>query len=157
MKITWKTVAPLVVWLVLYLIPVPTGLNADQWHYFALFAAVITGLILESMSVGAIAVDGVGLCRARSGSLRWMLSGSSTVWLMLTPLFSIGCKAARPPDCLLIRASGRVAVLSDLLLAPSLRARSGGTIIDRQQLRIRFRTDRRRIGTYGVGRSRPPQ
>ena len=42
-KITWKTIAPLVVWLVLYLVPVPAGLNADQWHYFAIFAAVIAG------------------------------------------------------------------------------------------------------------------
>ena len=42
MRINWKTIAPLGVWLVLYLIPVPAGLNANQWHYFAVFAAVIT-------------------------------------------------------------------------------------------------------------------
>ena len=51
--ISWKTFAPLGVWLVLYLIPVPAGLNANQWHYFAVFAAVIAGLILESMPVAA--------------------------------------------------------------------------------------------------------
>jgi len=45
-KITWKTVAPLLIWLALYLVPVPAGLNANQWHYFAIFAAVIAGLIL---------------------------------------------------------------------------------------------------------------
>src|SRR6185295_19443661 len=44
-KITWKTVAPLLVWLARYLVPVPAGLNANQWHYFAIFAAVIAGLI----------------------------------------------------------------------------------------------------------------
>ena len=54
MKISWKTFAPLAVWLVLYLIPVPAGLQPNQWHYFAIFAAVIAGLILESMPVGAI-------------------------------------------------------------------------------------------------------
>ena len=41
MKITWKTVAPLAIWLAIYLLPVPAGLTANQWHYFALFAAVI--------------------------------------------------------------------------------------------------------------------
>jgi len=51
LRITWKTIAPLGIWLALYLIPVPAGLNANQWHYFAIFAAVITGLILESMPV----------------------------------------------------------------------------------------------------------
>ena len=59
MKITWKTIAPLGVWLALYLVPVPAGLNANQWHYFALFAAVIAGLILESMPVGAVGLIGL--------------------------------------------------------------------------------------------------
>ncbi|MFX4835259.1 anion permease, partial [Acinetobacter baumannii] len=54
MKSSWRTFAPLLVWLVIYLVPVPSGLNANQWHYFAVFAAVITGLILESMPVGAV-------------------------------------------------------------------------------------------------------
>ena len=59
MKITWKTVAPLLIWLALYLVPVPAGLNANQWHYFAIFAAVIAGLILESMPVGAVGIIGL--------------------------------------------------------------------------------------------------
>ena len=42
-NIKWKTIAPLVIWLAIYLIPVPAGLNANQWHYFAVFAAVIAG------------------------------------------------------------------------------------------------------------------
>ena len=50
MKITWKTVAPLAIWLALYLVPVPAGLNANQWHYFAIFAAVIAGLILQGLA-----------------------------------------------------------------------------------------------------------
>src|SRR5258708_36675825 len=58
-KITWRTVAPLGVWLAIYLVPVPAGLNADQWHYFAIFAAVIAGLILESMPVGAVGIIGL--------------------------------------------------------------------------------------------------
>ena len=59
MKSSWRTFAPLLVWLVIYLVPVPSGLNANQWHYFAVFAAVITGLILESMPVGAVGLIGL--------------------------------------------------------------------------------------------------
>ena len=59
MKIKWKTIAPLIVWFVIYLLPIPAGLNANQWHYFAVFAAVITGLVLESMPVGAVGLIGL--------------------------------------------------------------------------------------------------
>ena len=51
MKLNWRMVAPLVIWLAIYVLPVPAGLNANQWHYFALFAAVIAGLIVEAMPV----------------------------------------------------------------------------------------------------------
>ncbi len=100
MKLSWRTFAPLLVWLVIYLIPVPSGLNANQWHYFAVFAAVITGLILESMPVGAVGL--IGLTVAGVGgyvepdpnkALRWMLGGfsESTVWLIVGAfVFSIG-------------------------------------------------------------------
>src|SRR4051794_41834972 len=80
----WKLIAPLAVWLVIYLWPVPAGLNVNQWHYFAVFAAVITGLILESMPVGAVGL--IGLTVAGVGgyidphptqSLRWVLAGLS--------------------------------------------------------------------------------
>ncbi|QPF87832.1 DASS family sodium-coupled anion symporter [Bradyrhizobium genosp. L] len=151
MKPSWRTFAPLVVWLVIYLIPVPSGLNANQWHYFAVFAAVITGLILESMPVGAVGL--IGLTVAGVGgyvepdpnkSLRWMLSGfsESTVWLIVGAfVFSIGYRKSglgRRLALLLVRALGRRTIglgyavaLSDLVLAPatpSNTARSGGTI-----------------------------
>src|SRR4051812_42998506 len=91
----WKLIAPLAVWLAIYLWPVPAGLNANQWHYFAVFAAVITGLILESMPVGAVGL--IGLTVAGVGgyidpdptkSLRWMLAGfaESTGWLIVRAL-----------------------------------------------------------------------
>ena len=151
MKITWKTIVPLAVWLLLYLIPVPAGLNANQWHYFALFAAVITGLILESMPVGAIGLIGltiagvVGYVEPDPGkSLRWMLGGfsESTVWLIVGAfVFSIGYRKSglgRRIALMLVRALGRRTIglgyavaFSDLLLAPatpSNTARSGGTI-----------------------------
>src|SRR5947209_16525128 len=151
MRINWKTVTPLAIWLVLSLIPVPAGLNADQWHYFALFAAVIGGLILESMPVGAIGIIGLTIAGVMgyvehdpSKSLRWMLGGfsESTVWLIVGAfVFSIGYRKSglgRRLALLLVRGLGRrtlglgyAVALSDVVLAPatpSNTARSGGTI-----------------------------
>jgi len=150
-KITWKTIAPLAIWLVLYLIPVPAGLNANQWHYFAIFAAVIAGLILESMPVGAIGLIGLTLAGISgyvehdpNKALRWMLGGfsESTVWLIVGAfVFSIGYRKSglgRRLALLLVKGLGRrtlglgyAVAFADLVLAPatpSNTARSGGTI-----------------------------
>ncbi|NOJ40537.1 DASS family sodium-coupled anion symporter [Bradyrhizobium australiense] len=151
MKITWKTITPLLIWLVLYLVPVPAGLNANQWHYFAIFAAVIAALILESMPVGAVGVIGLTFA-GLSGyvehdpnkALRWMLGGfsESTVWLIVGAfVFSIGYRKSglgRRLALLLVHHLGRRTIglgyavaFSDLVLAPatpSNTARSGGTI-----------------------------
>src|SRR5260221_6782702 len=150
-KITWKTIAPLAVWLAIYLVPVPAGLNADQWHYFAIFAAVIAGLILESMPVGAVGIIGLTAAGVMgcvehdpNKSLRWMLGGfaESTVWLIVGAfVFSIGYRKSglgRRLALLLVPRLGRRTgglglgvAFSDLVLAPatpSNTARSGGTI-----------------------------
>jgi citrate:succinate antiporter/L-tartrate/succinate antiporter len=147
----WKLIAPLVVWLVIYLWPAPAGLNVNQWHYFAVFAAVITGLILESMPVGAVGL--IGLTVAGVGgyidpdpgkSLRWMLAGfaESTVWLIVGAfVFSIGYRKSqlgRRIALVLVRRLGTntlglgyAVAMSDFLLAPatpSNTARSGGIV-----------------------------
>src|ERR1700740_3067864 len=100
MKLGWKQIAPLVVWLAIYLSPIPAGLNDNQWHYFAIFAAVIAGLILESMPVGAVGLIGLTVAgisgyveQDPNKALRWMLGGfsESTVWLIVGAfVFSIG-------------------------------------------------------------------
>ncbi len=151
MKISWKTVAPLGIWLAIYLVPVPAGLNASQWHYFAVFAAVIAGLILESMPVGAVGLIGLTVAGVSgyvesdpNKSLRWMLGGfsESTVWLIVGAfVFSIGYRKSglgRRLALMLVRGLGRHTIglgyavaFSDLVLAPatpSNTARSGGTI-----------------------------
>lgn len=151
MKITWKTIAPLGIWLVIYLLPIPSGLNADQWHYFAVFAAVIAGLVLESMPVGAVGLIGLTFAAVMgyvesdpNKSLRWALSGfsESTVWLIVGAfVFSIGYRKSglgRRIAMLLVRGLGRhtlglgyAVAFADLILAPatpSNTARSGGTI-----------------------------
>ena len=120
MKITWRTIAPLAIWLALYLTPVPAGLNANQWHYFAIFAAVIAGLILESMPVGAVGIIGLTAAGVMgyvehdpNKSLRWMLGGfsESTVWLIVGAfVFSIGYRKSglgRRLALMLVRSLGR--------------------------------------------------
>jgi len=151
MKLNWRALAPIIVWGALYLIPVPEGLKPNQWHYFAIFAAVITGLVLESMPVGAVGL--IGLTAAAllgyvepdpNKSLRWMLSGfsESTVWLIVGAfVFAIGYRKSglgKRIALLLVRALGRhtlglgyAVAFADLVLAPatpSNTARSGGTI-----------------------------
>ena len=151
MKFSWKTIAPLVVWLVIYLLPIPAGLNANQWHYFAVFAAVITGLVLESMPVGAVGLIGLTFAAVMgyvesdpNKSLRWALSGFAepTVWLIVGAfVFAIGYRKSGLGNriaLLLVRGLGRrtlglgyAVTLADLILAPatpSNTARSGGTI-----------------------------
>jgi L-tartrate/succinate antiporter len=151
MKIKWQTIAPLGIWLVIYLLPVPGGLNANQWHYFAVFAAVIAGLVLESMPVGAVGLIGLTFAGVMgyvesdpSKSLRWMLSGfsESTVWLIVGAfVFSIGYRKSglgKRIALLLVRGLGRHTIglgyavaFADVILAPatpSNTARSGGTI-----------------------------
>ena len=150
-KPNWRTFAPLVVWLAIYLTPVPAGLLANQWHYFAVFAAVITGLILESMPVGAVGLIGLTFAGVMgyvendpNKSLRWMLSGfsESTVWLIVGAfVFSIGYRKSglgRRIALMLVRSLGRrtlglgyAVAFSDVILAPatpSNTARSGGTV-----------------------------
>jgi di/tricarboxylate transporter len=90
----------------LSLVPVPAGLNVNQWHYFAVFAAVITGLILESMPVGAVGLIGLTVAgvggyvdaRSRTSRCAGCLSGfaESTVWLIVGAfVFSIGYRKSQ--------------------------------------------------------------
>jgi citrate:succinate antiporter/L-tartrate/succinate antiporter len=151
MKLNFKTLAPFAVWLILFLVPVPAGLKPHQWHYFAVFAAVIAGLVLESMPVGAVGLIGLTVAAVLgyidpdpAKSLRWALSGfsDSTVWLIVGAfVFSIGYRKSglgRRIALALVRALGRntlglgyAVMLADVVLAPatpSNTARSGGTI-----------------------------
>ena len=99
----WKAVAPVAVAVVLALIPPPEGLPQHAWWYFAIFAGVIVGLMLEPLPGGAIGLIGVTLVavlarwvlyspaqlaaagfKPASDAIRFALSGFSnaTVWLI---------------------------------------------------------------------------
>jgi L-tartrate/succinate antiporter len=109
---SWKFVTPVVVIIVIALIPAPSGLPQHAWYYFAIFAGVIVGLMLEPLPGGAIGLAGVTLATllapwvlygpaelAKPGfspstaAINWALSGFSnaTVWLIFGAfMFALG-------------------------------------------------------------------
>ena len=99
----WKAIAPIAVTVILALLPSPAGLAHFAWLYFAIFAGVIVGLILEPLPGAAIALIGLTLVtvlapfalfsphqlsqrsfHSANAALSWALSGysNSTVWLI---------------------------------------------------------------------------
>jgi NhaP-type Na+/H+ and K+/H+ antiporter len=51
---SWRALAPVAVAVVLALLPAPSGLPQHAWYYFAIFASVIVGLVLEPLPGAAI-------------------------------------------------------------------------------------------------------
>ena len=155
MKLNSKVLIPLAVWVVLVLYSVffgpPTGLTQSAWWYFALFLAVILGLILEPIPAAAIGLIGVAFAATMryvnadiTQSINWALSGfaDTTVWLIFGAfVFSMGYNKTglgRRIALLLVKwlggrtlGLGYAITLADLVLAPgtpSNTARSAGTI-----------------------------
>ena len=134
--------------LVVALLPVPQGLEPNAWRYFALFVAVIVGLIIEPVPaaavglVGVTAAAGMGLVfspadRAAEGfdlsaeAIRWVLSGfsNSTVWLIFGAfMFALGYEKTglgQRIALLLVKTLGKrtlglgyAVALADLILSP---------------------------------------
>ena len=50
----WRTVIPLAVGGLIVVLPRPAGLSLEAWWYFAVFLAVIVGLVTEAVP-GAVA------------------------------------------------------------------------------------------------------
>src|SRR5512136_499680 len=82
---------PILLWVVLSAIPAPQGLTQTAWLYFALFAGVILGLVLEPIPGPVIGLLGITIASVLNlvaakpaDSLKWALSGfsNSTVWLI---------------------------------------------------------------------------
>jgi L-tartrate/succinate antiporter len=146
-----RAAAPVIVGVAIALAPTPDGLPPNAWRYFALFAAVMVGIITEPIPPAALGLVGVivaataGLVRTSTAqATAWALSGfgNATVWLIFAAfIFSLGYAKTgfgKRIALLLIRAMGRrtlglgyAIALADLALAPfmpSNTARSGGTI-----------------------------
>ena len=111
-RVWWKALIPIAVALLIALIPPPQALAPHAWYYFAIFAGVIAGLMLEPLPGGAIGLIGVTTItvlapyvlfapaelakpgfKAANASLGWALSGfaNSTVWLIFGAfMFALG-------------------------------------------------------------------
>lgn len=112
MEINWKRFVPTSVAIVLALLPAPAGLPSHAWLYFAIFAGVIAGLIIENLPGAGVGLIGVTLVMifsrfvlfspeqlAKEGfkpaaeAIKWGLSGFSntTVWLIFAAfMFALG-------------------------------------------------------------------
>lgn len=142
---------PLILGVAIWVVPAPAGLTQSAWAYFALFVAVITGLITEPLPGPVIGVLGITVATTLrlvaanpDESLRWALSGFShpTVWLIFVAfMFGLGYERTglgRRIALGLVRRLGRTTLglgyavaIADFVLAPftpSNTARSGGMI-----------------------------
>jgi len=173
----WKTLVPVAIGAAIAIAPVPDGLSAHAWRYFALFVAVIAGIITEPIPPAILGLAGVivaaaaGLVRDMPAqSAQWALSGfgNTTVWLIFAGyMFTLGYTRTGLGKRIalhLVRLLGHrtlglgyAVTFADLLLAPvtaSATARSAGTVypIVRQipELYDSHPYDRtaRRIGAY---------
>jgi L-tartrate/succinate antiporter len=111
LKRALKALAPVIVAIAIALVPAP-GLPQHTWYFFAIFAGVIVGLMLEPLPGGAIGLIGVTVVtllspwvlfspeelakpgfNAANAALSWELSGFSngTVWLIFGAfMFALG-------------------------------------------------------------------
>jgi L-tartrate/succinate antiporter len=111
-KLPWKALAPIVAAVLIAALPAPAGLPQHGWYFFALFAGVIVGLMLEPLPGGALGLIGVTVAtvlapwvlfspaelakpgfKAPVAALTWALSGfsNSTVWLIFGAfMFALG-------------------------------------------------------------------
>jgi L-tartrate/succinate antiporter len=146
-----KGAIPVLVGIIIALIPPPGGLASNAWYFFALFAAVIAGVITEPIPAAAVGLMGVAIgaisglvVAAPSGAVSWALGGFSntTVWLIFAAyMFAVGYMKTglgKRTALWLIKRLGKKTLglgyaiaLSDLVLSPftpSNTARSGGSI-----------------------------
>ena len=69
-ELLWRWGIPVAVSVVLALIPAPTGLKENAWHFFALFAGIVAALVLEPIPPAATGVVAITLGALLS---RWTL------------------------------------------------------------------------------------
>lgn len=140
-----KLLLVLLIGLFIWFCPSPDGLNAEAWHIFAIFAAVIIGFILQPMPIGAVAFIGV-TAAALLGvmSVKAAISGygNSTIWLIISAFLLarafIKSGLGKRIAFLIIKMIGKSSLtlgyaitFSDFVISPatpSSTARAGGII-----------------------------
>ncbi|MGD0624096.1 MAG: anion permease [Thermodesulfobacteriota bacterium] len=133
----------IIIGVIIWYSPMPTGVKQDAWHLLAIFVATIFGLILAPLPMGAVVIIGVLMTTlTRILKIGEALSGfaNSLVWLIAAAfLFARGfivTGLGRRIAYLFIRAFGRktlglayAVVGSELVLSPGIpsnTARAGG-------------------------------
>lgn len=148
-----KLLAPVLVALVIFILPIPQGLTPNAWLYFAIFMGVVVGLIFEPIAPALIGLIGIGLCvwfrigPEGSGALgakitadtaiKWGLAGFSdkTIWLIFAAfMIGLGYQKSglgRRIALLLLRILGRTTLglgyaiaIADGILAPFIPSNS---------------------------------
>jgi L-tartrate/succinate antiporter len=144
----WRAAVPLLAGAIVALVPAPSGLPPRAWYYFAAFAAVIVGLVLEPIPAAAVGLFGVTFLAAvglpfsaaelgnpafklPAEAVKWALAGfaNSTVWLIFGAfMFAMGYEKTglgRRIALVLVRSLGGrtlglgyAIALADLVLAP---------------------------------------
>jgi DASS family divalent anion:Na+ symporter len=135
----------ILVGVIIWFLPVPTGVKPEAWHLLAIFVATIFGLILTPLPMGAVVIIGV-MMTALTGVLKIgpALSGfaNNTVWLIVAAFLVargfISTGLGRRIAFIFIRTFGRktlglayAIVASELVISPatpSNTARAGGII-----------------------------
>src|ERR1700730_213127 len=131
--------------VVIWLIPPPSGVQPRAWHLLAFFVAPIFGIITKPLPMGAIALFGIAATAlTRTLSINQALSGfgNSTIWLIVVAFFisrgfiktGLGSRIAY----LFMAALGKKTlglsyglIATDLVLAPAIpsnTARAGGIV-----------------------------
>jgi len=146
-----KMIIPVLVIVILWFIPGPSGLSVNAWHFLGIFFGVVVGLILEPIPSALIGFTGISLVAllglispSPKANISWALSGFSNtvIWLIFAAfMFALGYKKTglgNRISLLMIKYMGKSSLglgyavaFSDLILAPfmpSNTARSAGTI-----------------------------
>jgi anion transporter len=148
----WKGAKPkelaitVAVGVVIFLIPVPEGVNPKAWHLLAIFLSTIMGIITGPLPLGAVALLGLGVCiltHTLTFAQAFSAMANEIPWLIALAFFfargfirtGLGNRIAYHLVALFGSTSLGLTyslVLSEALLAPaipSVAARAGGIFL----------------------------
>ena len=141
----FRYTVPLVLGLVVWFVPAPSGVDPAGMHLLAVFIATIVGIILKPLPMGAVAMVGIAATAlTKTLTITEALSGfgNRVIWLIVLAFFisrgfiktGLGARIAYLFMALLGRKSlglGYGLVATDLVMAPAIpsnTARAGGVV-----------------------------
>lgn len=142
----WRIAATLGAGIAIKLLPAPAGATPQAWTLLAVFVSTVTGIVLQPLPLGFVALCGLGAC-VLSGTLPFSAAFASmsaeVPWLIVTAMFlssglsksGLGSRVAYSLVVWLGRSVTGLAyslVLGEAILAaaiPSVAARSGGIFL----------------------------